>query len=877
MLFVWLISLLFSVAYDSDNTIGSQTGQTVSADSTQIVNELLSQAVQHRRNREFSKALEILPVIISYGERHEDLNLMEWGYLLSGHAYLGLLKLEEAEEFYRKTLAILDEDNLEGQGMIHNNLGNLFRVAGEYEKSVEYLKKSIHYNSQIPDNSTALAINYVTIAQNYTQSNQLNLAIEYNNKAQLTYKDQRKDILYLSILNISGRLAEQMGFFDMALINFQETLEVAEEINSKAHVVDSYFNIGNVYFNMQELDKAQEYYELYLPFLTQMEGQIRWNRYMVISNFFSLKGDHERAKALHAEAEKASANADISLNKVLLLRNKGQILRRAGHYDQANKAFLSIFNAKDLHPRDVMQPLNYWEKVRNLFHIDRNRAFELSETAIRETERERREIGFGSSVTSGFYSQYYPYFVMLAQEYARDENFSKASDFLEMARSRAFKDDLLTVQADFSHTIDAKTRTEIDRVTKELYELEQEMLSAQTPSSSGLELKRNQLERRIHVLTDQAYRNNPGALSHLDMPAKSIREAQTELSRGQAILQFAISPMVSFALLTTPKEHFYHEIDMNADEIATLVRELRANIENQSAITDLQPQLDDAGAKLLGNLPIATIDELLVISDGSLHYMPIDLLRIDDAYLIENTRVHYIPSLTVRQILQQRGSSPNNSLLAVVNPDFGTQHTLSSYVRTGVRPLPYSALEGRLITSNYPESVDLYAAENASEQVIKEKELQKYRIIHLATHGILDDYNPRFSGILLSNPENPTALDDGFLRVGEMYDLKLDADLVVLSACNTGLGKIFNGEGVMGFQRAFMYAGARSVAVSLWNVYDRSTAMLMRTFYAQLSTEMTQRNQPDYARALHAAKLELLKNSETAHPVHWAPFILYGF
>ena len=185
--------------------------------------------------------------------------------------------------------------------------------------------------------------------------------------------------------------------------------------------------------------------------------------------------------------------------------------------------------------------------------------------------------------------------------------------------------------------------------------------------------------------------------------------------------------------------------------------------------------------------------------------------------------------------------------------------------------------------------------EEVTEYAFKNLNLSDYRYIHLATHGELDEFFPNQSGLILSNKRNSESIfgEDGFLTAREIAQLDLSADLITLSACNTGTGKVINGEGVMGLQRAVLTAGASSVIVSLWNIYDRSTPIFMNTFYRQMQefedkeTSVIDRfkmyidyYEPeliDYKTlALQQTKIEMIHHPFYNQPVHWAPFILIG-
>jgi CHAT domain-containing protein len=157
----------------------------------------------------------------------------------------------------------------------------------------------------------------------------------------------------------------------------------------------------------------------------------------------------------------------------------------------------------------------------------------------------------------------------------------------------------------------------------------------------------------------------------------------------------------------------------------------------------------------------------------------------------------------------------------------------------------------------------------STEEAIKRESLRRYRRLHFATHSLIDEKSPWRSGVVLTLGDE--AEEDGFLEVSEIARLDLDSDLVVVSACQTGRGQLLSGEGIVGLSRAFLYAGTRSVVVSLWNVTDISTGQLMKNFYQNLTG-----GQSNVA-ALRRAKLQMLgSNKETRHPYYWSSFVMVG-
>jgi CHAT domain-containing protein len=192
--------------------------------------------------------------------------------------------------------------------------------------------------------------------------------------------------------------------------------------------------------------------------------------------------------------------------------------------------------------------------------------------------------------------------------------------------------------------------------------------------------------------------------------------------------------------------------------------------------------------------------------------------------------------------------------------------------RGSLARLPFSRAEALAVAGQVPRDAQLQAVDfDASLALATSGKLNDYRIIHFATHGFINTSRPELSGLALSLVDRDGRARDGFLRLNTIYNLRLSADLVVLSACQSALGKEVAGEGLIGLTRGFMYAGARRVIASLWQVSDAATAELMKKFYAG----MLQRHLPPAA-ALRAAQLEMARDPRWAAPYFWAGFVLQG-
>ncbi|MDT4898490.1 MAG: hypothetical protein QOH25_3567 [Acidobacteriota bacterium] len=307
---------------------------------------------------------------------------------------------------------------------------------------------------------------------------------------------------------------------------------------------------------------------------------------------------------------------------------------------------------------------------------------------------------------------------------------------------------------------------------------------------------------------------------------------------------------------------------------------------------------------------------LLVVADGALNYVPFEsLVKATGAtdypsqpYLIKTNEIVYAPSASVIAVIRQSAKPvAGKNLLLVADPVFNSGDprakgagaasaqasadtrglSLSSAVTDVAAPAGATApsigfqlarLNGTRIEAQQIATLtrasggqaDVWLDLEANEAKVTTTDIKKYRVIHIATHGLLNAERPQFTGIVLSLVGNKSG--DGFMRTDEIFNLNLGSPLVMLSACETGLGKEKRGEGVIGLTRAFMYAGAPTVGVSLWSVADKSTADLMTDFYKRLLG--AQGASP--TTAMRAAQIALIDGKKYAAPFYWAPFVLVG-
>jgi CHAT domain-containing protein len=397
----------------------------------------------------------------------------------------------------------------------------------------------------------------------------------------------------------------------------------------------------------------------------------------------------------------------------------------------------------------------------------------------------------------------------------------------------------------------------------------------------------------------------------------TLGDIQTQIgSGGTLLLEFALGEDRSFAFLVDGDSLTAVDIGPAA-EIRNRVRIFRKALfpietkPNEAPADYLQRRAAARSTLLLqsrrlanlvlGPVHLPTRGRLLIVPDGPLQYLPFAALSVakngrDAVPLVELHELAMLPSASALVSLRKtagRRPQPADEVTVFADPvfeppgepipasvssssGFPSSRELTRALRDLQGPqwipnLPGSRNEAIAIQQiTGPARTRLVMGYEANREAIMSSSIARQRIIHFATHGMMDTRHPEMSGLVLSMFNKRGEPQDGYLRLSDIYNLKLSADLVVLSSCESALGKDLGSEGIIGLPRAFLYAGARSVIASLWKVDDEATVPLMKTFYSRLQKG------EDPARALRAAQLDLLKNARLSDPYYWAAFVLEG-
>jgi CHAT domain-containing protein len=449
----------------------------------------------------------------------------------------------------------------------------------------------------------------------------------------------------------------------------------------------------------------------------------------------------------------------------------------------------------------------------------------------------------------------------------RQHNAPEAFRIIESARGRSLLDSIRYARQSGATFQQVPAEREIARLQKALV---QQPLSA---SERGKVLER--LDAAYFRLSPVEYVRSRREMEMLRRPPVSLSSIQRQLSAGETLVEFVLDARQSYALQVTQEGLTVHTLADRA-VIDQAVRQFLSAVKGEAP--------SDAAAQhlyrmLLYDAITKETSALIVVPDGSLHLLPFAaLVNGDGKSLNRQLAVVSAPSASTYFALRtaHRTSATRPFLgVAYTKARPAPTQTASAAVRgvldlrgADLKPIEFGSEEVRAAAAALGQGSVALDGDKASESILKSQPLRAFKVIHVAAHGISNESEPdRAALILFPGGGN----EDGLWQAREIRQSRLNADLVVLSACDTGTGRLAGQEGIMNLARAFLTAGAKSVIASLWSVNDRTTATLMESFYEHLSAGLPVRE------ALRRAQLDFVKTyGDKAHPYYWAGFEVIG-
>jgi CHAT domain-containing protein len=875
LLVAWGNQLLYRSEWDQAQLCFEQANDSLQEETSNLKAEALDGLATVARGRGdlgrsqtfFSRALEIVeqlePGSLRVGE--EIINL--------GMALYDRGELVECDKYERRALAIFEKQGPVSVGMaiILNNLADIARRRGDVDRAERYQRKALAIEEKVdPGTSTHAAMlkGLADILEDRGDNRIAEQALRQSIAIQvklapgsLDEADGRQGL---------GDLARNQNDFDGAQEAYLQALAIKEKLAPQGlAIAETLQSLGDVAFTRRDLTNSKSYYQRALTIREKLApGSL----------------DHANSLAALARIAHHEGQLDeaITYYRQSLDALESQTARLGGGSDVR-----AGFRAKhEEYYREYIDLLVSQNKPELAFAVlERSRARALLETLA----------GAHIDIRKGADS------ALLQREHGLQADLKAKSE-----RRAALLSD--------QHN-DAQIRSvekEISDLTAELQDVEAQIRSS-SPAYAALT------------------QPHPASLDEVQGQLLDRDTALLEYSLGEERSYLWLLTQDSLAAYELPKRS---EMEETAREIYRLLT-TRGEVHSKGTAAQKRIRLEQANqayrkkAAILSRMvlePVAAQIEnkrrLLIVSDGALQYIPFAALpapgsatagkKKQPAPLLMKHEIVNLPSVSVLVVLRQQEGrrqparkavavladpvfAPNDPRVkadakpgksqATTNfgndvPDLSASLLTRSVAEVGLSRggalqlprLPFSRREADAIMSVTAEGLGLKAVDfDASRERAISSELSEYRIVHFATHGLLDSQHPELSGLVLSLVDRQGHAQDGFLQLQDVYNMNLPADLVVLSACETGLGKEVNGEGLIGLTRGFMYAGATRVVSSLWKVDDFATTKLMKSFYTSMEKE---RKRP--AEALRDAQLSLLKDPRWSSPYYWAGFTIQG-
>ena len=684
-------------------------------------------------------------------------------------------------------------------------------------------------------------------------------------KARMRYLSQR------------GRVFQELRERDQALAAYLESVELAKALGDESELAGLYNELGLVSWRLdRDFATALAYYDESIALFGKLGEDINVaTGYNNSGNLFRKPDSYPEAERRYRAGLAAARRAGFA-DDPFLLKNLGIVLRETGRRQEAEHALLRAVHVADTQGYGRIQWQGRMELGTFYSTTDTRKAADYFEQTLTALEAQNNNVlleGFRAGSLSGavtIYDDPYDLYTDMLMTHGRERD---AFYVAERARARAFLDTLSLAREEIAGVLPAQFVTEersiLERINANQATLRAGNLDADRRAALGREISGDE-ERltniRVRLAIDHPALANaryPQILKVDDVQAKVLRP-------NEVLLQYFVGAQSGTLWIITPTAFHVRRLPARK-EIETAVRAFLDTLGRPDG--DFKTGAKQLGAMLLPDLAgvLSPVSRLIVVPHGSLNYVPFEALLERDLFLIERYAVSYAPSTSSLAFLRSRASS-GTEVVAVGNPVMRAAGTATErgqrLDRIGaLKPLLHAGPEVRAVSAVYGSVAHVFEQETATEAVLSGPDAARAGIIHIATHGLIDEEMPDRSGLALTAA--PPA--DGILQMREIYKLRFNAALVTLSACQTALGKAITGEGIVGLSRAFFYAGSNAVLASLWNVNDASTERLMGPFYRALA-----KGQP-IDDALRAAKLTMVRDGgRLSHPYFGAAFVVTG-
>jgi len=807
-----------------------------------------------------------------------------------------------------------------GEAQTLNSIGSVYSSLGEKKKAGEYFDQSLALK-RATGNRQAEAKTLNNLGWFYITLGETQKALDYLNQAEAILHAAGNRLDEGISLNHIGSVYVILGDQEKARRYYVQALGLERAAGNHEWENIVLNNMGVSYFRDGNPQKALENYELALPISKAIEDHDTESGLLAnIGKAHADLGNKKQALEYFESSLAVARKFDLRRREGITLYDLGWLYAKSGESQKALDSFnaaLVLSRAVEDRHTEVSVLLGTARAERDL--QDLPNALHHIEAAIKLIESLRTKVASQAFRTSYFASveEYYDFYVSLLMQlhklHPSDRYDARALEASERARGRSLLETLTEARAEIRQGVDPQL-VERERSLQELLDTKSETRmrllggkhTAQQAETTAREIDEllaqyQEIEGRIRVAS-------PRYAALMQPQPLNLEEIQRQLDHGSVLLEYSLGKEQSYLWAITPDSITSIELPPRKpieDLVWRIYSAMSAGRSSEADSSELSRILLVPVVEQLAN------KRLLIVANGALQYIPFAALPEPvpiggDHQAVPLVVAHEIVALPSASIVsalrfaRANRSSAVRRLAVIADPVYDTNDSrvaenkeaekrpgtlryvaaapsvaeagITRDCQSGLRRLPYSRREGEAIVALAPNEEKLVAYGFAANvRIAQSPELAQYQYVHLAVHGCVDRRHPELSGLAFSQVGRDGRPQDGVLRLHQIYNLKLNAELVVLSACETGLGKDIKGEGLVGLTQGFMYAGSPRVAVSLWSVNDMATAELMRRFYKGM---LLKRMSPPAA--LRAAQIEMWKQKRWRLPFYWAPFVIEG-
>jgi len=786
---------------------------------------------------------------------------------LEDDQYAGALNyLEQATSHFLETRQPANPAEQRLLATAYQLTGSVYSRLTAYGEALKFHQQALQIFEAIADTA-----NLTLAEQNLADAGWFNgdyqTALLHQQRALRLADDAREKLRGQSTL---GLILLSLGDPDGALDAEKRALQFALEVEESREQATIHKNLGLVYAQRKEHQQALASFRQ----ATELDRQTGFERgllydYLFLGQTFQALAQPDSALAYLAKTERSAQKLNDRRGQTKALYFKGLALLDRGNKAPARAAFADALAKAEAARLDEMQWRCLW-KLGTLARQsgDLQPALDFYQHAIAALERQSAKIKI-EEYRSGFIddkSEIYEEAVLLLLQMNRP---AEAFAVAERAKSRSFADQLANANVDLQSGADNDLLIHRDRLLDRL-SLAQGKINALQQKSGGEESARlaiaalndtlANLQKEYSSLLVALKAANPELADLVSVEPLPLAEVQAILADSVALVEyfFAKDRLVSWVVDRRQTRAVSAALDRK--QLNENIVQLRRAITKRASTESFSRALYDQLIKPLEPL-LLNAKQLVIVPHGVLHYLPFPALqKSDSTYLIDHHALALAPSATVLGFCYRKGNSfldatPENfRVLALGNPDVGNARL----------DLPFAEKEIKSMAQTFG-AIESYEREQATPNALIAGAAQA-NIIHLSCHGVYDERNPLFSALLLA-PDSTN--ETGRLEAHKIFGLKLNASLVMLSACETGLARVTGGDEVIGLGRGFIFAGTPSLIASLWTVDDLATAITVKRFYRYLYSGISK------AEALRQAQ-RFVRDHHNRHPAYWASFGLTG-